>query len=254
MHIMERSPKLKVALVTGGSKGIGLQSVLRFVNLGHQVVTCSRSETGWAEALGNYPELIAVDHRAVDIADEQQLATLFSYIESEYGKLDIAVNNASPTVVSCGSLSHVDSALLKETLNADFFSQVLCLKSELKLMKAGSAIVNVSSINGLRPTPNAAMYSASKHALEGLTRSVALECISSGIRINAVAPGVTWTPRWEERQVENENIRSEVSELVPMKRFGNSSEIVDAIEFLLSDKATYIVGHTLVVDGGLSLA
>jgi len=132
--------------------------------------------------------------------------------------------------------------------------QALCLRAELKLMGPGSSIVNLSSVNGLRPTPNASMYSASKHALEGLTRSVALESIGSGIRINAVAPGVTWTPRWEERQLENENIRSEVSQAVPMKRFGCTNEIVDAIEFLLSDKATYIVGHTLVVDGGLSLA
>ena len=245
---------MQVALVTGGSKGIGLEVVLRFVKLGYQVVTCSRSETGWAEALDNYPDLNTVDHRVVDIADEQQLESLFSYIESEYKKLDIAVNNASPALVSRGYLPQVDTALLKETLNVDFFCQALCLRAELKLMGAGSAIVNVSSVNGLRPTPNASMYSASKHALEGLTRSVALESISLGIRINAVAPGVTWTPRWEERQFENENIRSEVSEVVPMKRFGNSSEIVDAIEFLLSDKATYIVGHTLVVDGGLSLA
>ncbi len=192
-----------------------------------------------------------MDHRVVDIADEQQLENLFSYIESEYKKLDIAVNNASPALVSRGYLPQVDTALLKETLNVDFFCQALCLRAELKLMGSGSAIVNVSSV---RPTPNASMYSAFKHALEGLTRSVALESISSGVRINAVAPGVTWTPLWEERELENENIRSEVSEVVPMKRFGKASEVVDAIEFLLSEKATYIVGHTLVVDGGLSLA
>jgi len=245
---------LKVALVTGGSKGIGLDLVLRLVELGYRVVTCSRSEAGWGKVLAKYPELDTVDHRVVDIADQEQLAGLFSYIESEYKKLDIAVNNASPKLVSRGYLHQVDIELLKETLNVDFLCQALCLRAELKLMGPGSSIVNLSSVNGLRPTPNASMYSASKHALEGLTRSVALESIGSGIRINAVAPGVTWTPRWEERQVENENIRSEVSQAVPMKRFGRTNEIVDAIEFLLSDKATYIVGHTLVVDGGLSLA
>ena len=98
------------------------------------------------------------------------------------------------------------------------------------------------------------MYSAAKHALEGLTRSVALESIADGIRVNAVAPGVTWTPRWEERQLEVPSIRADVSDVVPVKRFGEVNEIVNAIEFLLSDKASYIVGHTLVVDGGLSLA
>ncbi|NOI25523.1 SDR family NAD(P)-dependent oxidoreductase [Vibrio mediterranei] len=244
---------MKVALVTGGSKGIGLHVVLRLVNQGYKVVTCSRSKEAWSSALAEYPELSSVDYHSVDISDEQQLNQLFSYISNQYGKLDVAVNNASPALVSRGQLSEVDTPLLKETLQVDFFSQALCLRAELQLMNTGASIVNVSSINGLRPTPNASMYSASKHALEGLTRSVALENIGAGIRINAVAPGVTWTPRWEERQIESPNVRSEVSEVVPIKRFGNVDEIVNAIEFLLSDKASYVVGHTLVVDGGLSL-
>ncbi|OIN24043.1 SDR family NAD(P)-dependent oxidoreductase [Vibrio barjaei] len=244
---------MKVALVTGGSKGIGLHVVMRLVNLGYKVVTCSRSKEAWSSALAEYPELSSVDYHSVDISDEHQLNQLFNYISNQYGKLEVAVNNASPALVSRGQLSEVDTPLLKETLQVDFFSQALCLRAELQLMKTGASIVNVSSINGLRPTPNASMYSASKHALEGLTRSVALENIGAGIRINAVAPGVTWTPRWEERQIESPNVLSEVSEVVPIKRFGNVDEIVNAIEFLLSDKASYVVGHTLVVDGGLSL-
>ncbi|WP_261883924.1 SDR family NAD(P)-dependent oxidoreductase [Vibrio pelagius] len=245
---------MKIALVTGGSKGIGLYSVIRLVAQGYQVITCSRSKDVWLDVVQKHPELDSVDYQSVDIADEQQLNDLFAYIEAQYGKLDVAVNNASPALVSRGFLPQVDVQLLKETLHVDFLCQALCLRSELKLMEAGASIVNVSSINGLRPTPNASMYSAAKHALEGLTRSVALESIKSGIRINAVAPGVTWTPRWEEKQLENANIRADVSELVPINRFGEVEEIVNAIEFLLSDKASYIVGHTLVVDGGLSLA
>lgn len=245
---------MKVALVTGGSKGIGLYAVLRLVKQGYQVITCSRSKETWLDVLEKYPELKAVDYQSVDIADEQQLEDLFTHITEQYGTLDVAVNNASPALVSRGYLPQVDVPLLKETLHVDFWCQALCLRSELKLMKAGASIVNVSSVNGLRPTPNASMYSAAKHALEGLTRSVALESIKAGIRINAVAPGVTWTPRWEEKQLENSNIRADVSEIVPINRFGEIDEIVNAIEFLLSDKASYIVGHTLVVDGGLSLA
>ncbi|UTT86773.1 SDR family oxidoreductase [Vibrio pelagius] len=245
---------MKIALVTGGSKGIGLYSVIRLVEQGYKVITCSRSKDVWLDVVQKYPELDSVDYQSVDIADEQQLNDLFAYIEAQYGKLDVAVNNASPALASRGFLPQVDVQLLKETLHVDFLCQALCLRSELKLMEAGASIVNVSSVNGLRPTPNASMYSAAKHALEGLTRSVALESIKSGIRINAVAPGVTWTPRWEEKQLENANIRADVSELVPINRFGDVEEIVNAIEFLLSDKASYIVGHTLVVDGGLSLA
>ncbi|MDV5169110.1 SDR family oxidoreductase [Photobacterium rosenbergii] len=245
---------MKIALVTGGSKGIGLHAVLRLVKHGYQVITCSRSKDTWLNALEKYPELKVVDYQSVDIADEQQLEGLFTHIIERYGKLDVAVNNASPALASRGYLAQVDVPLLKETLHVDFLCQALCLRSELKLMESGASIVNVSSVNGLRPTPNASMYSAAKHALEGLTRSVALESIKSGIRINAVAPGVTWTPRWEEKQLENSNIRTEVSDVVPINRFGEIDEIVNAIEFLLSDKASYIVGHTLVVDGGLSLA
>ncbi|EHZ7124153.1 SDR family oxidoreductase [Vibrio vulnificus] len=245
---------MKIALVTGGSKGIGLQTVRRLVNLGYKVVTCSRSKDVWASVLGKYPELSSVDYQMTDISVESELESLFRHIRVRYGSLDVAVNNASPALSSLGSFHEVDTSLLRETLTVDFWSQALCLKHEIHLMKAGSSIVNISSVNGLRPTPNASMYSAAKHALEGLTRSLALENIGRGIRINAVAPGVTWTPRWEERQVDAPNIRADISAVVPIKRFANVDEIVNTIEFLLSDGASYIVGHTLVVDGGLSLA
>lgn len=244
---------MKTALVTGGSKGIGLETTLRFVHSGHQVITCSRSEPGWRDCLRAYPELAKVDHRVVDLNKDTQIATLFEHIEKRYGRLDIAVNNASPAIVSSGVFHQVESESLQSTLHSDFWSHAHCLKHEIKLMSGGGAIVNISSVNGFRPTPNAAMYSAAKHALEGLTRSLALENISSGIRINAVAPGITWTPRWQARETDSPGIREVAEDRVPMKRFAEAREIVDAIEFLISDQASYILGHTLVVDGGLSL-
>ncbi|EKO3904285.1 SDR family oxidoreductase [Vibrio fluvialis] len=245
---------MKAALVTGGSKGIGLEMVLRLLALGYQVITCSRNPTIWQQAVAHYPQLESVDYHSLDIADEQAVIRFFGAIDARYGKLDVAVNNASPALASRGAYETVADYLLKETLNQDFWAQALCLKYELGLMSSGASIVNISSVNGLRPTPNAAMYSAAKHALEGLTRSLALENIAQGIRINAVAPGVTWTPRWDERQLEVPSIRDDVSAVVPMERFARPDEIVDAVEFLISAKASYIVGHTLVVDGGLSLA
>lgn len=204
--------------------------------------------------MAHYPQLESVDYHALNIADEQAVIRFFGTIDARYGKLDVAVNNASPALASRGAYETVADYLLKDTLNQDFWAQALCLKYELGLMSSGASIVNISSVNGLRPTPNAAMYSAAKHALEGLTRSLALENIAQGIRINAVAPGVTWTPRWDERQLEVPSIRDDVSAVVPMERFARPDEIVDAVEFLISAKASYIVGHTLVVDGGLSLA
>lgn len=244
---------MEIALVTGGSKGIGLYTVLGLVNSGYKVITCSRSQATWLEAIKTYSDLKSVDYLQADLSKEDELKRLFEYIKTEYGRLDVAVNNASPQIASLGNFHEIDDALLKGTLDIDFWAQAQCLKCELNLMQEGASIVNVSSINGLRPTPSASMYSASKHALEGLTRSLALENIKRGIRVNSVAPGVTWTPRWEETALTNPNVRSEVSEVVPLKRFGHIHEVVNAIEFLLSSKASYIVGHTLVVDGGLSL-
>lgn len=246
---------MKVVLVTGGSKGIGLESVNTFVEKGYQVITCARSIETWQEVITSDPRLEVVDFQPLDLSDNNQIENFFNYIKSEYGALDIAINNASSKLSSGGTFSDVPVDNLYQTLVSDLWAQALCLKYELKLMSKGASIVNISSVNGIRPTPNAAMYSASKHGLEGLTHSVALEAIKDGIRVNSVAPGVTWTPRWEELQIsQNPNIRSEVEEVVPMGRFAEPVEVVNAIEWLCSEQASYVVGHTLVVDGGLSLA
>jgi len=244
---------VRIALITGGSKGIGLEAVRRFVELGFQVITCSRNSSIWQDQVKNEPLLDTVDYHQIDISQETQVQSLFSNISKKYGKLDVVINSASPKIESMGKFETLDTSSLYHTLMQDFWSHALCLKHELLLMGAGGVIVNVSSTCGIRPTPNAAMYSASKHALEGLTRSIALEAIENGVRINAVAPGVTWTPRWDERAIDKPTIHDDVAKTVPLKRFAEPKEIVDAIEFLVSDKSSYIVGHTLIVDGGISL-
>ena len=242
-----------VALITGGSKGIGLEAVKRFVSLGYQVVTCSRQATVWLEKVKEFSNLADVDYLALDISLEVDRDRLFSHVEKQYSHLDVVINNASPTLESSGPYEDQENRALEHTLMQDFWAHATCLKQALSMMKKGGAIVNMSSINGFRATPNAAMYSACKHAIEGLTRSVAIEAIGKGVRVNAVAPGVTWTPRWELRAQDTPDLRANVSAQVPAKRFAHEAEIVDAVEFLTSKKASYIVGHTLVVDGGLSL-
>lgn len=244
---------MKKILITGGTKGIGLECVKRFHKEGWAVITCSRNGNAWLKNLNIYPELDNVDYVETDVSDDDSLKSLFDHIASKYGQLNAAVNNASPKIQSQGEFKNISKENLYSTLNSDFWSYVICLKSELNLMQAGSCIVNVSSVNGLRPCPGVAMYSAAKHGLEGLTRSVALEAIQNGIRVNAVAPGVTWTSRWKERETSNPNIREEVEAEIPIKRFAIESEIVNAIEWLCHTKSSYVVGHTLVVDGGLSL-
>jgi len=242
-----------IALVTGGSKGIGLETVSRLITLGYQVITCSRNRETWQDVVALNSILDQVDYLQLDISLEPDRDRLFSHIKMQYGHLDVTVNNASPKLESLGKFETRQSNELEHTMMQDFWAHAECLRKALALMTEGSAVVNISSINGLRATPNAAMYSACKHAIEGLTRSVAIEAIEKGVRVNAVAPGVTWTPRWQERAKNEPEIRANVSAQVPAKRFAMESEVVDAIEFLISKKASYIVGHTLVVDGGLSV-
>lgn len=244
---------MKNILITGGSRGIGLECVKRFNKNDWNVITCSRNRETWLDNLKNFPELENVDHVEIDLANDEDLKALFEYIGNKYKYLTAAVNNASPKIASQGEFKNIPTESLLSTLKSDFWSYVVCLKNELLLMTSGSCIVNISSVNGLRPCAGATMYSAAKHGLEGLTRSVALEAIQNGIRVNAVAPGVTWTSRWEERENSNPNIREEVETEIPIKRFAVEAEIVNAIEWLCNEKSSYVVGHTLVVDGGLSL-
>jgi NAD(P)-dependent dehydrogenase (short-subunit alcohol dehydrogenase family) len=132
----------------------------------------------------------------------------------------------------------------------------MCIKKELELMtENGGSIVNVTSISGIIPTPDAAMYSCAKYGIEGLTKTLALELIEKDVRLNTVAPGVIMTPRWNKRvkTEDRKKVFSSVAAEAPIKRFGTPEEVANCIAWLLSDEASYVVGHTLVVDGGISL-
>jgi NAD(P)-dependent dehydrogenase (short-subunit alcohol dehydrogenase family) len=163
------------------------------------------------------------------------------------------VNNASPAIQAVGQFADLNSEALFDTLLNDLWVPAQCMRHELKLMRGPGAIINIGSINSSRPVPRAAMYSAAKHGLEGLTKSIALEAVSKNIRVNAVAPGATWTARWEARVAAGKAVRQDVEEMIPMQRFARAEEIAEAVAWLASEKSAYVVGHTLVVDGGLSL-
>lgn len=247
----------KIALVTGGSQGIGLATVQTLLAAGVTVATCGRSIDKWKFAVAKHPALAAVNFQAVDLTQPGELQTWLACVRQAYGRLDIAVNNFASSARGIGEFAKLSDAEIDAAMHAGLLAPLACLREEILLMSQGGAIVNVSSINGLRATPGAAVYSAAKHGIEGITKSLALEVIGQGIRINAVAPGVTLTPSWEARLATAESpsaMKASVEQMVPLKRFANAEEVASAIVWLCSDAASYVVGHTLVVDGGLSQA
>ena len=175
--------KKEVAFVSGGTKGIGLSVVKALVKAGYTVVTCGRDPAAWQACLDAEPVLAtAVDFQQCDLSEEASLHALFAYIKKEYEALVIAVNNASTASSATGPFDQVGIPALYATLIGDLWVPALCMQHELQLMQSHGTIINISSINGIRPIPGAAMYGAAKHGLEGLTRPVALEAIERGIR------------------------------------------------------------------------
>lgn len=247
----------KIAVVTGGSQGIGLAVVRQLSVLGAVVATCGRNREKWDVAQSAFPEVAEADFYQVDLTDRKALGAWFAYLRDRFATLDLAVNSASSQVNATGPFSAIPEEALLAGIRTDLLVPLWCMREEVGLMSRGASIVNVSSINGLRATPGAAAYSAAKHGLEGMTKSLALEYAEQGIRINAVAPGVTMTARWQQRLALSPvpaDLKKNVEQMIPVKRFGTPDEIANAIVWLSSPAASYVVGHTLVVDGGLAQA
>ncbi|BEU27557.1 SDR family oxidoreductase [Paraburkholderia sp. 22B1P] len=242
----------KVVVVTGGMSGIGRATALAFAATGAIVVVSGRKEDAGANLVDKLQEAGAADSLYVkaDSRSEAEMQALFRAVETRFGRLDVAVNNAGIE----GRFSSVDT-FDAETYRSVFDTNVLGvlfgLKYELAIMKRQGfgAIVNLSSIGGQVGFPNSSIYAASKHAVEGLTKSAALEVAAMGIRINAVAPGPTQSPMFD--RLADFGLSADVlASIIPAKRAGNADEVAQAIVFLGSDRASFITGHTLAVDGG----
>jgi NAD(P)-dependent dehydrogenase (short-subunit alcohol dehydrogenase family) len=246
------SPRPRVAVVTGGAKGIGWATVQALVTTGATPVLFDRDEAALARASAALAQR-GIDHLAenVDITQEQAVDAAFAKLMARYGRLDVLVNNAGialrrPTV----ELSTADwQAVVDVNLTAVF----LCCRAAARLMIPArrGAIVNVSSIMGLSGGglyPNLS-YQSTKGALVNMTRALAVEWAAQGIRVNAVAP--TWV-RTELTQglFSNSDLMDRVLDMTPMRRLAEPADVADAIVFLASDQARLITGHTLPVDGG----
>ena len=249
----------KVALVTGGTDGIGLATAESFVDAGAKVLVVGRDIERGQKALA---QLVAGGGDArflpVDVSDPLQVEKMVAACVEMFGRLDFAVNNAAaefPLVLTADiPLESVDRSIA-----VDLRGAWLCMKHEIESMlkSGGGAIVNVSSVNGFASSPKAAMYSATKHGMNGLTTAAAREYIGKGIRINSVCPGAIETPRRQRRLAgfTAEQVTAhyaDLAERVPAGRVGRAEEVAAGILWLCSDESSYVVGHHLVIDGGLS--
>lgn len=244
----------QVALVTGASSGMGLATAQAFAAAGAAVVMADVNEKTLHAARD---ALVSAGHRALavvcDVADEAQVAAMLKHTIATYDRLDMAFNNAGIQVPPSDAADETAD-------NFDRVSSVnlrgvwTCMKHELRQMRAqgSGAIVNCSSIGGLIGLPTRAAYHASKHGVIGLTRSAAMEYAPRGVRINAICPGTIDTPMVSDMLATQADAMKDILREQPIGRLGRSEEIADAVLWLCSSGASFVVGVALPVDGGFT--
>ncbi len=240
----------RVAIVTGGGSGLGRASSHALGRAGATVLVAD------VDAAGGDETVAAIDGPAaflrVDVTEPDEVVGMVDHAVERFGRLDIAVNNAGMTGASAPT---ADYALddWNRALALNLTGVFLCLKYEIAAMLAsgdGGAIVNMASGAGLVGFAGLPAYVASKHGVVGLTRAAALEYVKAGIRINAVCPGSTRTPMLEGFMGGNPDIERAMTAGVPLGRLGRPEEIAEAVVWLCSDAASFVVGHAMAVDGG----
>ena len=243
----------KVAIITGGSSGIGRSTAIALAKEGVRVVIAARRAKEGEETV-RLVKQAGSDGIFVktDVANENDVKSLVEKTIKTYGKLDYAFNNAAIEEIQT-SFADQTSAVFDNIMNINVKGVWLSMKYEIPqiLKNGGGAIVNTSSGLGVIGLPQMPVYIASKHAVLGLTKSAALEYSKSGIRINAVAPGVIETDMIKRTVDANPQLREYFNSMHPIGRIGKPEEIANAVVWLLSDKASFVTGHTLLVDGGV---
>jgi NAD(P)-dependent dehydrogenase (short-subunit alcohol dehydrogenase family) len=242
-----------VVLITGGLTGIGRAAAVAFAKKGAKVVVAGRrDDAGEAlvkelRSLGSEAEFINTDVRK-----EDDVRALVDKTVARFGRLDVAVNNAA-TEGQVGPITDQTAESFAATFETNVLGVVLSMKHEVRAMQAqgSGSIINISSTYGHEGAAGASLYVGAKHAVEGITKSAALELAKSGIRVNAVAPGPTDTGMLTRFTGTTENKAALAAE-VPLGRLGLPEEVADGIVFIASDEARFITGHILNVDGGHS--
>jgi NAD(P)-dependent dehydrogenase (short-subunit alcohol dehydrogenase family) len=244
---MPESPR-KVALVTGAARGIGLATAKRFLTEGWQVALLDIDGATLEKAMAGLAQPDATLALVCDVSEPAGVAGAFDKAIKRFGRLDALVNNAGTAVFK--PLLETTHEEWQRVLAVNLTGPFLATQVAAPLMAdtGGGAIVNITSISGLRASTLRVAYGTSKAALAHLTKQQAAELASLGIRVNAVAPGPVDTAMAKE--VHSAEIRADYHDAIPLNRYGLEEELAEAIFFLCSDKASYITGQTLAVDGG----
>lgn len=242
----------KIAIVTGGSRGIGRATALRLAELGAAVAVNYVKGADAAEEVvdrikSSGGQAIAVQ---ADVADSGEAANLIEQVIDRFGRLDVLVNNAG--ITRDGLIIRLSREDWDDVLKTNLGGAFNCTQAAAKKMikQRAGAIVNVSSIIGVIGNAGQANYAAAKAGLIGFTKSVARELASRNIRVNAIAPGFIVTEMTEGL---NQELQETIVGRIPLGRFGAAGEVAEAVAWLASDGAAYITGQTLIIDGGLAM-
>jgi NAD(P)-dependent dehydrogenase (short-subunit alcohol dehydrogenase family) len=247
--------KDKVALITGGSLGIGKATAILFAKEGAKVVITGRTEKTLKETVEEAKkEGLEFDYIVSDVAKEEDCKKAVDYTINKYGRIDILFNNAG--VLPLGTTHETSTEAWDEVFNINVRGTYLMSKYAIPhmLKQEKGSIVNNSSVLGLKAIPGAAAYNASKGAITQLTRSMALEYADKGIRVNGICPGTIWTPMVEGFLNEMPSARDFLESMQPITRylgrFGKPEEIAHAVLFLCDNNVEFMTGTMLSVDGG----
>ncbi len=250
----------KTLLVVGGTSGIGRATAYLAARRGYSVVIAGRDAQKAQETIGDLSANdIAVQFVQTDIADSRQVEHLIGEVVRLHGRLDCACNSAASDEGLGVPLADVEEADFDRQMGINLKGIWLCMKYQIRQMlkQGGGSLVNLSSINGLGGAKGSAVYAAAKSGILGLTKSAAQEYATAGIRVNALCAGGFKTPMLERVfSKANPGNPSAVEEMyksfIPMSRIGEPSEAAEAILWLLSEQASYVTGHSMIVDGGFS--
>jgi NAD(P)-dependent dehydrogenase (short-subunit alcohol dehydrogenase family) len=240
-----------VVLITGALTGIGRATAIAFANEGARLVISGRHDDAGNALAAELRELGAeVEFVRADVRHEDQVQALVERTVERFGRLDVAVNNAG-TEGTPGPITEQNAAAFTAMFETNVLGTLLGMKHELRVMQpqGSGSIVNISSTMGERGAANLSLYTGSKHAVEGLTKSAALEAAAFGVRVNAVAPGPVETAMLARLTGTAEKKAAFVS-TIPLKRGGKPEEIADAILFVASDKAAFMTGQIIRINGG----